>query len=93
MQLDRREKTVTERDLYTVDETRKRLGGISRKMVYRLLRAGDLSSVLIGRRRLIPNSAIESFVASATTTVPPSVRSTRMARLGQLLAPSVARNR
>ncbi len=38
--------------------------GISRASLYPLLGQGDLESVAIGRRRLIPLSAIEKYVRS-----------------------------
>src|SRR5882762_5619397 len=39
---------VMERALYSIEETRARLGGISRSSLYVMLRAGDLPSVVIG---------------------------------------------
>ena len=60
-------------DLYTIQEAMEMLGGISRNTIYKLMREGRLASVPIGRRRFIPGRAIESFVASATTTQSPSL--------------------
>jgi excisionase family DNA binding protein len=37
--------------------------GIGRTVAYRLVNAGDLRSVKIGRRRLVVRSSIEEFVA------------------------------
>ena len=36
--------------------------GIKRDLLYRLVRAGDLPSITIGTRRVIPTSAIRRFV-------------------------------
>lgn len=38
--------------------------GISQAQVWRLLETGELSSLKIGRRRLIPREALEAYVAS-----------------------------
>jgi len=65
------------KDLYTIEEARERLGGISRNTIYKLLRSGKLASVPIGRRRFIPGNAIESFVAVTTTTNSPSLSTPR----------------
>jgi hypothetical protein len=50
-----------DRALYSIEETRARLGGISRNSLYAMLRAGELPSVVIGcascrRRRLLRSS-------------------------------------
>jgi hypothetical protein len=42
-----------DRALYSIEETRVRLGGISRSSLYAMLRAGDLPSVVIGCRRFV----------------------------------------
>jgi len=52
---------------------RKLLGGISRNTIYKLLRTGELASVLIGCRRFISSAAIAEYVARSTTTVSPSL--------------------
>lgn len=39
------------------------LGGISRRQVYLLLERGQLQSVWIGRRRLIPANSVTAYVA------------------------------
>jgi len=41
------------RELYSVEEAREQLGGISRNTIYDLLRNGELASVQIGRSRFI----------------------------------------
>src|SRR5207302_913255 len=38
-------------ELYSIQEARKLLGGISRNTIYQLLRSGELASVVIGCRR------------------------------------------
>ena len=48
--------------LVTPEEAAHRLS-ISRTVLYRLMSSGDIRSVLIGRSRRIPVSAIEDFVA------------------------------
>jgi excisionase family DNA binding protein len=59
------------KDLYSIEEARKLLGGISRNSIYHLLRDGKLASVPIGRRRFIPAAAIEAFIVATTTTEAP----------------------
>jgi hypothetical protein len=63
---------MKDRELYSIKETRERLGGISRNSVYRLLNAGTLVSVVIGCRRFISAEAISQLIAKSTTTVSPS---------------------
>jgi excisionase family DNA binding protein len=87
------------KDLYSIEEARELLGGISRNSIYHLLRDGKLASVPIGRRRLISAAAIEAFIAVTTTTEPPEEargrprrpRAVQM-RLG-LKAPVIMRSR
>lgn len=47
--------------LLSVDEAA-RLLGIGRTVVYRLLSQGNLRSVKVGGRRLVPRSAVDAFV-------------------------------
>jgi excisionase family DNA binding protein len=73
------------RELYSVEEARFLLGGISRATIYELLNNGELSSVVIGRRRFIPAGAITAFVAtSSTTTAPSQVRASGRHRAVQI---------
>jgi excisionase family DNA binding protein len=58
--------STQERDAYTVEEARQRLGGIARQTVYNLINAGELNSIQIGTRRLIPAEAIKQFVQRKT---------------------------
>lgn len=65
---------VQERELYSIEDARFLLGGIARMTIYQLLNSGELSSVVIGRRRFVPAAAITTFIAAAATTSAPSVR-------------------
>jgi len=51
-------------ELYSIQETRKLLGGISRNTIYQLLRSGELASVIIGCRRFISAAAITELINS-----------------------------
>lgn len=62
------------RELYSVEEARFLLGGISRATLYELLNAGELETVTIGRRRLIPAAAINAFIATSSTNIAPAER-------------------
>src|SRR5580700_4508080 len=70
---------MQDRALSSIQEARKLLGGISRNTIYRLLRTGELASVVIGCRRFISPAAIAELVARSTTTISPSLASTRFA--------------
>jgi hypothetical protein len=59
---------VMDRELYSIEQARARLGGIARNTLYDLLRSGALASVPIGRRRFIAAEAIAAFVANTSTT-------------------------
>ncbi|SEP02792.1 helix-turn-helix domain-containing protein [Trujillonella endophytica] len=39
------------------------LGGLGRTKVYELISSGELRTVKIGRRRFVPASAVEEYVA------------------------------
>jgi helix-turn-helix protein len=78
---------MQDRALYSIQEARKLLGGISRNTIYHLLRTGELASVVIGCRRFIPSGAIADLVARSTTTVSPSVASTRSRLTAQAVLP------
>jgi excisionase family DNA binding protein len=68
---------MKERDLYSIDEARERLGGISRNLIYEILRSGRLSSVRLGCRRLIPAAAIAQLIAQSATTISPAEAAAR----------------
>jgi hypothetical protein len=73
------------RELYSIEDARFMLGGISRATIYELRNNGELSSVVIGRRRFVPAAAIAAFVAtSSTTTAPSQVRATGRRRAVQM---------
>ena len=60
-----------DRELYSIEQARARLGGIARNTLYNLLRSGALASVPIGRRRFISARAIAAFIAESSTTEGP----------------------
>lgn len=51
-------------------------GGISRQSFYQLLNSGELASVVLGRRRLVPAAAIHAFIATSSTHVAPAAKHT-----------------
>ncbi len=53
--------------LLSAEEAASRLG-VGRTTIFGLLAAGDLQSLKIGRRRLIPTAALAAFVEQITTT-------------------------
>jgi hypothetical protein len=65
---------LKDRELYSIDDARFLLGGIARMTLYDLLNSGELSSVVIGRRRFVPAAAITAFIGASSTTVAPSER-------------------
>lgn len=71
---------MTDRDLYSIEEARQRLGGISRNTVYLWLRSGKLPSVVVGCRRFIAAAAIADLIAASTTITSPSQDSARARR-------------
>lgn len=78
---------MQDRALYSIQEARKLLGGISRNTIYGLLRTGALASVVVGCRRFISSAAIAEFINRATTTVSPSLASTRSRLAAQAVLP------
>lgn len=49
--------------LLSIEETSRALGGVSRATVYRLIDAGELERVKLGRRALVPAESVRSYVA------------------------------
>lgn len=49
-------------------DTAQRLGGVSRSTVYRLIKAGELESTTVRRRRFVPASAIRRYKARNSQT-------------------------
>jgi hypothetical protein len=82
---------MRDRDLYSIEEARELLGGISRNTIYTAaLRAGELSSVVIGCRRFIAAAAIEEFIQASMTRVSPSLAEVRARRpRRQLVLPPI----
>lgn len=58
-----RENAVIPPVLYRVDEAAEALR-ISRSVIYELIRSGQLRTVKVGRRRLVPVQALDDYVAS-----------------------------
>lgn len=54
---------------YGIDEAARALG-LGRTTIYALIGEGLLRSIKVGNRRLIPASALESFLAAALEGVP-----------------------
>jgi len=86
------------RALYSIQESRELLGGISRNTIYDLMRTGQLASVLIGCRRFISADAIADLISRSTTTDSPSRVACRRRRVPDqqplpLSLPSSARTR
>ena len=63
MKLDKIE-IKTEARLFTVDETCQRLG-ISKSLLYELVKAGNILIYKLGSKTLIPSYSIEDFVQMA----------------------------
>lgn len=80
--------TIPERDAYTTEEARVRLGGIAQQTIYELLNSGELASFTIGKRRLVPAAAITDYIARRMAAAKPPtesyspVRRTRLADAG-----------
>jgi len=53
--------------LVSLREACQRLGGISRPTLYKILSAGEIGSVEIGRRRMIPTSDIRAYIDRHST--------------------------
>ena len=81
-----------DQELYSINQARMLMGGISRGTLYGLLRSGVLISVPIGRRRFITAEAIKSFIANAAERDAEGCRliaSGRISRLRLKMRPSV----
>ena len=53
---------MSDRLLYNLDDAAKALS-LGKRKIEELVRDGNLESVLIGRRRLVPADALEDYVA------------------------------
>jgi len=80
---------MRDRELYSIEEAQALLGGNSRNTIYAALRAGDLSSVLIGCRRFLFAAAIEEFIQAATTRVSSALAAVRDRRPRRQLVPAL----
>lgn len=49
--------------LHDIEDSRVQLGGIGRTTMFELIRTGQIRSVKIGRRRMIPQSQIDAYIA------------------------------
>ena len=63
MRTQSRENALIPPVLYRVDEAAEALR-ISRSVIYELIRSGQLRTVKVGRRRLVPVQALDDYVAS-----------------------------
>lgn len=52
------------REMYPVEETRDRIGGISHSTFYELVKAGRIKTVKLGRRTFVMADEIERFLAT-----------------------------
>lgn len=48
--------------LNNIEQASEKLGGLGRTRLFELLRTGELRSVKIGRRRMIPDSSIAQYI-------------------------------
>jgi hypothetical protein len=80
--------SMRDRDLYSIEEARELLGGISRNTIYSALRTGELSSVVIGCPRFISAAAIQEFIQAAKTCVSPARAAVRDRRPRNRLVPA-----
>jgi Helix-turn-helix domain len=71
---------MQDRTLYSIQQSRQLLGGISRNTIYQLLRTGRLASVVIGSRRFISAAAIADLIERSTTTASPSRTTARRSK-------------
>lgn len=53
---------MTNRKAYTVKEARALIGGISQAAFYKLVNAGELKTVKIAGRRLVPDESINELI-------------------------------
>ena len=48
--------------LNDIEGAQQKLGGLGRTRIFDLIRTGQLASVKIGRRRFVPDSAIQAYI-------------------------------
>jgi hypothetical protein len=56
---------MTERKLYNVKEARALIGGLSQVGIYKLINSGQLRSVKIAGRRMVPAESIDDLIRAA----------------------------
>ena len=66
---------MSERLTYTVGEAAKAIG-VSRGLAYELVRRGDLRTVHVGRRVLVPRDVVRDFLELSQEQAAPSPRRT-----------------
>jgi excisionase family DNA binding protein len=66
---------LSERLTYTVEEAARAIG-VSRGLAYELVRRGDLRTVHVGRRVLVPREAVRDFLGLGQEQVSASPRTT-----------------
>ncbi len=59
-------RSIPERVLLTVEEAAQQLG-IGRTLMFKLVKAGEIASVTIGRLRRVPASAVREYAAGLVT--------------------------
>ena len=50
-------------ELHDIETVRRLLGGLGRTTVFQMIRMGELGSVRVGRRRMVPQSEIDRYIA------------------------------
>lgn len=48
--------------LHDIPSAQQKLGGVSRSTIFLLMRSGELGSVKVGRRRMVPQSQIDAYI-------------------------------
>jgi excisionase family DNA binding protein len=66
---------LSEHLTYTVGEAAKAIG-VGRSLAYELVRRGDLRTVHVGRRVLVPRDAVRDFLGLGQEQAPPPSRAT-----------------
>lgn len=49
--------------LNSIPSTQEQLGDVGRTTVFELIRTGELPSIKVGRRRMVPQSSIDNYIA------------------------------
>jgi excisionase family DNA binding protein len=79
---------VTSDELLSIPATAAKLGGISTWTVRMLIRTRQLGYVPIGRRRMVPASELDRFIATRTVAAAGGKAKGRTARKEQVNAPA-----